>query len=931
MPRIMPADLGLIQTQHDSFQRHEELIKLIHDTDVFYVPVRGEFGDGQVNDIKEITRRFDEDLLNKQMIVIRVSGKNIVDGICIQFIGCFDNRITTTMNHTGYEKEPNLMNLQQICGVGRVELDEQMYLKLSSTQNLPTTTNTVDSKYLHGEEKLIGMLENDVETMHSKDSSEEQSSHFKQNILDTISNKNKGRSMTSAITSPTKKSRPRTVSENVLTTGTSPTNILLDHPRLHSPNTTVHISYPSPSATSVCSPRVITSLKNQPHRAPSPVVFGHSPSTSSPLYINVLNSSQQSTLISPSSQTYTTISSSSPSSSFNDYSITSTSPPSNRHVGDSASISSSMSPSLSTSSLSPIESHRRVQSPLSSTRLHTQSIINHTTTAPIQITASSSSTTTNYIGSYTNPYIALPTQSPVGSHSLPTIYNFGVLPHAATNIAYITPATFDFAVAAAAANPGGMLLIATPNVQVTGLTPTPSYSEQQFQTHLLLQQQQQQLQQSQTKIQFAPLPSPYSSSFVPLYPYNNVQTPEQRSPVIPRTCNILNRVNDSSDLMSTTKLPLDGEQQKAEETIINTMSKARNKSFSPSSTTDKQHRSLSKSLSFDEPSCVTTSLPFKKRRVLNCVDEQENDEYEDAEVMSLRHLIVIIDLNPLYWSETLTANTSASTIDLKQFLNIIIQFVNAYIAFDIQNRLTLIGAANNDTIFLYPDQTNETLIIPTVTKTNMYEQLFVADRVIERNIEKFLEQLPLQGQQGSMITMAMVQALCYINRLIREQNVGEKNSHRILIIQTSNDSSKQYMNFMNAVFSSEKLNVPIDGCILNNDSSLLQQACDLTTGLYLRVPDSNGLLQYLIWLYLADKELRKMLTLPTKLAVDYRPACFCHQKLIETGFVCSVCLSIFCENSTFCSTCRSAFKSNVMMEQTTKKKKLITNTTTTSA
>lgn len=48
---------------------------------------------------------------------VRVSGKMIVDGICIQFLGCFDCRPPT----------------QQINGVGRVELDENYYRELSST------------------------------------------------------------------------------------------------------------------------------------------------------------------------------------------------------------------------------------------------------------------------------------------------------------------------------------------------------------------------------------------------------------------------------------------------------------------------------------------------------------------------------------------------------------------------------------------------------------------------------------------------------------------------------------------------------------------------------------------------------------------------------------------------------------------------------
>lgn len=191
---------------------------------------------------------------------------------------------------------------------------------------------------------------------------------------------------------------------------------------------------------------------------------------------------------------------------------------------------------------------------------------------------------------------------------------------------------------------------------------------------------------------------------------------------------------------------------------------------------------------------------------------------------SAKHLVVIIDLNPIYWADKITP--SSSYLNFKQYLNIILQFCNAYIAFDINHRLTIIGCSNNETSFLYPDPNSEAAIIPTVTKTHIFEQLFVVDRVVENNLKTFMEKSsPVNASSGSMITMALTQALCYINRLIREMSAGDKNSFRILIIQTTNDTSKQYMNFMNAVFTSEKLNVPIDGCILNNDSSLLQQAC----------------------------------------------------------------------------------------------------------
>ena len=99
----------------------------------------------------------------------------------------------------------------------------------------------------------------------------------------------------------------------------------------------------------------------------------------------------------------------------------------------------------------------------------------------------------------------------------------------------------------------------------------------------------------------------------------------------------------------------------------------------------------------------------------------------------------------------------------------------------------------------------------------------------------------------SLIAGAMTMALCYLNRMDKEHELREEMlSSRILVIKGSEDNPEQYMNFMNAVFTAQKQNVVIDACILDNDSGLLQQACDITGGIYLKIPQVTGLLQYLL-------------------------------------------------------------------------------------
>lgn len=45
------------------------------------------------------------------------------------------------------------------------------------------------------------------------------------------------------------------------------------------------------------------------------------------------------------------------------------------------------------------------------------------------------------------------------------------------------------------------------------------------------------------------------------------------------------------------------------------------------------------------------------------------------------------------------------------------------------------------------------------------------------------------------------------------------------------------------------------------------------------------------WIFLPDSTTRSKLTLPPRVKVDYRAACFCHRTLIDIGYICSVCLS----------------------------------------
>jgi transcription initiation factor TFIIH subunit 3 len=120
---------------------------------------------------------------------------------------------------------------------------------------------------------------------------------------------------------------------------------------------------------------------------------------------------------------------------------------------------------------------------------------------------------------------------------------------------------------------------------------------------------------------------------------------------------------------------------------------------------------------------------------------------------------------------------------------------------------------------------------------------------------------------------------------------------------------------MNSIFAAQRLQIPVDVLKLAGTTTFLQQASDATDGVYLAPPPNDikggaGLLQYLMMGFLPDATSRQFLNQPGKTDVDFRAACFCHRKVIDIGYVCSVCLSIFCDPAILpnqqCLTCGTA-------------------------
>lgn len=280
------------------------------------------------------------------------------------------------------------------------------------------------------------------------------------------------------------------------------------------------------------------------------------------------------------------------------------------------------------------------------------------------------------------------------------------------------------------------------------------------------------------------------------------------------------------------------------------------------------------------------------------------DSHDDADPSLL---VFILDTNPSAWA-------ALSSPSLQQSLADVLIFINAHLALNHRNETAIIASHIETACFLYPSragppQSQSSKEVDSQRAANGYRTfLAVQDEAIE-NLQKLLESTTtssISSNHSSMMSGAITLALSYINRQTQLHSESILKS-RIMILSASGDLAFQYIPMMNSIFSAQKQKVVIDIAKIGGDAVFLQQASDATNGLYQNIKSGQSLLQTLMMLFLPDQATRKFLNLPVAANVDFRAACFCHKRVLDVGFVCSVCLSIFCQALPKCITCDAVF------------------------
>ncbi|KAI5123036.1 hypothetical protein M0805_000472 [Coniferiporia weirii] len=280
------------------------------------------------------------------------------------------------------------------------------------------------------------------------------------------------------------------------------------------------------------------------------------------------------------------------------------------------------------------------------------------------------------------------------------------------------------------------------------------------------------------------------------------------------------------------------------------------------------------------------------------------------------HMSVILDLSPTQWHLS-SLPKNEYPLSFRSFLAQTLAFLNSHLAFKHENTLAVYGALPGKSVLLYssmdrkPETADESL-----ADANTYLPFKVVDTAVTSSIGAELDALSEEEEEAPcQLVGALTKALCHINRIVNP-SAASSNAEtpivppepRIVILSVSPDLSTSYIPLMNSIFSAQKLKVAIDVCkIYGPDAVFLQQAAHLTGGSYIYLERRDALLQHLLMTFLPLPSMRQILVVPTQDKIDFRAACFCHKTIVDIGFVCSVCLSIFCQPVPVCSTCRTKF------------------------
>lgn len=341
---------------------------------------------------------------------------------------------------------------------------------------------------------------------------------------------------------------------------------------------------------------------------------------------------------------------------------------------------------------------------------------------------------------------------------------------------------------------------------------------------------------------------------------------------------------------------------------------------------------------------------------MDAVDVSDHYEATAAADDTPSLLAVVLDTNPRAWAAL------DDRLPLAKAVANVLVVVAAHLALSDINQVAVVAAHVNRAVWLYPapppaaarDASGDVAMrdapasppAPAASRYGLFDHI---ESVVMASLQRLMADTT-EADLAAMTTQlsgALTLALCRINKAAQALGAAASGlaadaraaadaappvKGRILVVSVSDSDPAQYIPTMNAVFAAAHARVAIDTLALAGNATFLQQACFNTDGTFVAAANPQGLLTYLMFGLVADTDARKSVVAPTHGNVDFRAACFCHGNVVDTGFVCSICLSIFCElpENAECLTCgtklalgRYGAKPAVVPRRKKKKKRII--------
>ena len=273
-------------------------------------------------------------------------------------------------------------------------------------------------------------------------------------------------------------------------------------------------------------------------------------------------------------------------------------------------------------------------------------------------------------------------------------------------------------------------------------------------------------------------------------------------------------------------------------------------------------------------------------------------------------LSILLDLNSLGWVSLRQRQQnleSSKKFDIDNLIEIITFIINTH---KLQNN------QNFQSLFIFDEKISNLIFPITKEHQNMLSSFSFSDikKSIYSSILKYLQyKTPLKTKHSKFVSV-FYRSICLINK---QKKIHQKKTitSKILILLNSNIKEEHCFNMMNCVQAAKSLHITIDAFVLSKSKkqNYLTQACSKTKGLYLPMSFiDDSIIEYFLTAYLIGNESRKYFKLPYLTIASFEAACYCHKKIIQTGWVCSSCLAIYCESqgkrgSCFCQFCGVRF------------------------